>query len=119
MKKSMMLLAVMVVFLFPLAGTLQSAAERPPESKETQVEIQGPQETQENQWLPGTIPPEPVVVPEPTVPVIPKPITDTDLNAAEKFKIDQLEREYSEGKITKTDYELQKDAIFREANITF
>lgn len=53
------------------------------------------------------------------MPEIPRAITRTRLAPAEKVELDQLEQDYARGKITQTEYEMKRDTLYRQANITF
>jgi hypothetical protein len=53
------------------------------------------------------------------IPEIPKVITRERLGPAEQLRLDELEQKRVSGKITETEYQLEKDSLFRDANIKF
>ena len=53
------------------------------------------------------------------VPEVPQPITRKHLGPAEQARLAELERKRASGKITETEYNLEKDTLFRKANIIF
>ena len=57
--------------------------------------------------------------PNPLLKEVPQPLQEHDLGSAEKVRLETLEQQYASGKITETEYKLQKDSLAREANIKF
>ncbi len=53
------------------------------------------------------------------IPEIPKAITREQLSPAEEAQLSELELKRAKGKITETEYELEKDSLARQANIKF
>ncbi len=67
----------------------------------------------------GMGPVEKIKVKKWKMPEIPKAITRKGLNPAEKARLETLEQKRASGKITETEYELEKDTLARDSNITF
>ena len=53
------------------------------------------------------------------IPEVPQSIANENLGPAGQIKMDQLERKRAEGKLTETEYNLQKDSLFRDANLQY
>ncbi len=53
------------------------------------------------------------------MPEIPKQITREKLGPAEQARLAELERRRATGQITQTEYDLEKDTLFRESNLQF
>ena len=56
---------------------------------------------------------------EKKMPEIPKRITRDKLEGADEVRLAELERKYATGQITEMEYELEKDKLTRESNVTF
>ena len=110
--------------LFLLAGLLifagKTAARENPvrERKVKPVEIQAESQRRTEEAR-ETKPVAEIREKETRLPEIPKPITRGQLGPAEQVRLAELERKRAAGTITETEYELEKDTLFREANITF
>lgn len=99
----------------------------PNETQKQRIEIEKAQKKQEVMEIKGSralppriVPPADVKPPkEFSIPEIPKPITRKRLGPPDEVHLADLERKYSEGKITKTEYDLEKDSLVRDANIEF
>lgn len=96
-----------------LAGRLEAAAERPEEAVEIPAEEEMRIEKEREVRPMEEIREEKEMV----IPEVPKPVKETGLSTAEKAKLDGLEHERAAGKLTETEYELEKDSLLREANI--
>jgi len=53
------------------------------------------------------------------MPEVPKAIQNENLSVAGQVKMDQIERKRSEGKLTDTEHDLEKDSLFRDANLRY
>ena len=82
------------------------------EREEAPVEIRPEAEPPETEVREKITPPE-------GVPEVPKPVTRENVGPAEKVQLDEIEREYATGELTKPEYDVEKDALAREANVTF
>ena len=56
---------------------------------------------------------------ETKMPEIPKQITREKLGPAEQARLAELESKRATGQITQTEYDLEKDTLFRESNLQF
>lgn len=56
---------------------------------------------------------------ETQMPEVPKAITREKAGAAEESRLAELESKRATGKITQTEYDLEKDTLFRESNLQF
>ncbi len=108
MKTSSFLILLMGIAL----GSLNAADG---EKQLPQREITGTMEEQ--------IPPSPSPVPVEEVkegfPEVPQVLEDRKLTAGEAAELDDLEHDFAEGRITQTEYEMEKDKLVRKANIQF
>ena len=53
------------------------------------------------------------------MPEVPQTIQNEHLSPAGLIRMEQLERQRSAGKLTETEYTLEKDTLFRDANIKY
>lgn len=56
---------------------------------------------------------------KPLLPEIPQPLRDRELGPAEKIRLNDLEQKYAAGKISETEYKLEKDSLVRGTTIKF
>ncbi len=109
---------VFLAVTFSLSGQAFAAERLPQERKQVPVDIQaGEQRRIED--LKG-IPQAPKIEEkERKMPEIPKKITREKLGAAEQARLAELETKRAKGQITETEYDLEKDTLFRDSNIQF
>lgn len=114
-------LKVLVSFSAAFLGVLPAAyaqEERPSPEGTKIIEIRG----EEAKPVEVPLPPlsEKIEEEKLDLPELPKTIRNFgELDPASKTRLDQLEMDYASGKITETEYEMKRDTLFREANITF
>lgn len=53
------------------------------------------------------------------MPEVPQAIKNENLSPAGQVRMDQLERKRGEGKLTETEHDLEKDTLFRDANLKY
>lgn len=109
-------------FLFAAAFGLNSAvfaAERLPQEREEKlVEIKA-EEERRNEGLKEVRPVPEIREKETQMPEVPKRITREKLGPAEQARLAELENKRATGKITQTEYDLEKDTLYRESNLQF
>jgi hypothetical protein len=111
-------------FLFLIAGTLGfagpaiAADTAVVERKKIPIEIQA-EEQRRMEEMKEIKPVAEIREEETGIPEIPKPVSREDLSPAERMRLDELEHKRAAGKITETEYQLEKDSLFRDANIKF
>ena len=104
--------------LLILAGSQVFADTSPDENKAKTIEINA----SEQKKIEKTKELKPVAKVEEVgrhIPEIPQPVTREHLSGADQVKLDDLEDRHASGKITQTEYELEKDTLARRANIKF
>lgn len=55
----------------------------------------------------------------PSIPEVPQPLKEHPLVGTDRERLDRLEHDFAEGRITQTQYDLEKDKLMRQANIKF
>ena len=109
-------------FLFGIVFSLSApgfAADRLPQERAGKpVEINAGEERR-NEELKEVRPVPEIREKEAQMPEIPKRITREKLGPAEQARLAELESKRATGQITQTQYDLEKDTLYRESNLQF
>lgn len=123
--KNLSIVANMLIFLIPPAllfspGIFAETKSSAVDEKKVSVPIQGSlvQRLEEAGLQPSA--PQKVAPPEGfKISEIPQPIRNEHLSPAGQVRMEQSERKRAEGKQTETEHHLEKDTLFRDANLKF
>ncbi len=110
--------AFLFAVFFSLSTPVFAAEKLPQERGGKAVEINA-EEERRNEELKEAKPIPEIREKETKMPEIPKQITREKLGPAEQARLAELESKRAAGKITETEYNLEKDTLFRESNILF
>jgi len=110
--------ALLFALIFSFNCPIFAADRLPQERGGKPIEIKAGEERR-NEELKEVKPVSEIREKETKMPEIPKQITRENLGPAEQARLAELENKRAVGKITETEYNLEKDTLFRESNIPF